>query len=839
MASTSPYTGNDYQAVSNYRPYELPINDIFKGITAQNAYWEAGAHKVKSVYNDALNLDLTLDANKEVKKKFMQDADKQLTKLSTMDLSDPSVQRQGFNLFKPLFKDESIMYDSELTKIKKSIYADAASYRTRKLSSTGKEGEGYSDRNLAYSLDGFEEFTSNLNRDPSKLKELYGKLSNKQYTPYYDPTQEYNDVLKNCKGSATESQDVASNHLYFDAYSKSGANSSETANCFMMGLSEKAKQQIGIDGWAYYRGAKDPYRALADDHYKYQVGPAEQVVEAIKGKIKGIQDGGVSKEEQEALKILNDTLPSAEKRLEDAKKQFNNMVSFDGVEYARKNFTNLAGGVYLQRNYLQLGEAFKSDETSRKLTANAAGIAEFNAAQRERMAYLESSLKKDELLYKHSLDIELAKQTGQIVTPIPINPNVKNEKTGENYSEDDHKLVEKAAFEKYSQAYESLKGYIGNKNDGKPVTDAFLLNYAQEHSKKPEGEQDPRFKELMTIYNEYKDEYQAKVYHRKAIEEAAQNNLSTEDKQKLNTIVTLSDGNKVKIGEIRTREVPTTVTYSSPTTFAPVSSPSSEIAEFIVNGKTYAKGTADYKKLLEERRSYINVLQNSQKERDKLYSKRYYEAQGFISPMVDIKKNINVNTYIQSVSSLQGADEANGYKLFGHTRSGKDLIIIPLDKDKLELSSDAKYIKNLAKGISSGEGTAEVVRIGAGRYGIKITPKPGLLPDLPDAPNTKQLQHIERTRDFMTYMEARLKNRGAYASSLDIKNDDGTFSAYRTLDLQTPFGNKIRVRAEYANGQVSLIPSYEKQKGEWQEYSRSFSSPEELILKYAPFYNPQ
>lgn len=142
MPATSPYQGNDYQAVSNFRPYELPINDIFKGITAQNQFWDAGAARVKSVYADALNLDLTLDSNNEVKKNYLKDAEKQLTKLSTMDLSDPSVQRQGFNLFKPLFKDEAIMYDNEITKTKKSIYSDAMSYRTRKLSSTGKEVRG-------------------------------------------------------------------------------------------------------------------------------------------------------------------------------------------------------------------------------------------------------------------------------------------------------------------------------------------------------------------------------------------------------------------------------------------------------------------------------------------------------------------------------------------------------------------------------------------------------------------------------------------------------------------------------------------------------------------------
>src|SRR6478736_9304865 len=116
MAATSPYSGNDYQAMSNFRPYQLPVNDIFKAISAQNEFWHVGARRVKAVYENALNLDLTIDANKEVKKKYMDEAEKQLTKLSSMDLSDPSVQRQGFNIYKPLFSDEGIMSDDQATR---------------------------------------------------------------------------------------------------------------------------------------------------------------------------------------------------------------------------------------------------------------------------------------------------------------------------------------------------------------------------------------------------------------------------------------------------------------------------------------------------------------------------------------------------------------------------------------------------------------------------------------------------------------------------------------------------------------------------------------------------
>lgn len=106
MAATSPYSPNDYHAVSNFRPYELPINDIYKAVSAQSEFWRKGAERIKAYHDTALNLKLSLEPNKQIRDQYIKDAEKQLTKLSSADVSDPAVQRQGFALYKPLFQDE-------------------------------------------------------------------------------------------------------------------------------------------------------------------------------------------------------------------------------------------------------------------------------------------------------------------------------------------------------------------------------------------------------------------------------------------------------------------------------------------------------------------------------------------------------------------------------------------------------------------------------------------------------------------------------------------------------------------------------------------------------------
>ena len=195
MAATTPYQQNDYQAVSNFRPYQLPVNDIFKALQAQNQFWEDGARRVKSVYDNALNLKLSLEPNREIRRKFMEDAEKQLSQLSSMDLSDPNVQKQGFDIFKPLFQDEGVMSDDQATRWIDDIQSKI------QLAKEVDNGKGYADNNAMVAMEGVFEFKTAKDRMAGKAY-----LQNKRsYTPYYDPSKEMADILKNCKGPTVSS----------------------------------------------------------------------------------------------------------------------------------------------------------------------------------------------------------------------------------------------------------------------------------------------------------------------------------------------------------------------------------------------------------------------------------------------------------------------------------------------------------------------------------------------------------------------------------------------------------------------------------------------------------
>lgn len=847
MPATSPYSGNDYQAVSNFRPYELPVNDIFKAISAQNQFWDAGAARVKSYYDKGLNLDLTLEENRKIRDQFMKDAEKEMIKLSTMDLADPSVQRKGMSIMSPLFKDKAILYDDQLTRVKKQIFSEADSYRTKKLTPNGIEGEGFSQKNLAYALDGFEEFNEKTARDENVLKGLYGKLANKKYIPQYDMTREFTKIINNCKGSSEFKQDVADgNYLYFDVSSKEGATSSEMTNCFMMGMSPMAKQQLAIDGWAYYKSSSNPYTDLANDHYNMKVGPYKERKEAIEATIKGIEDKTVkTDEDKKNIANLKKVLEAAASDYDEAEIEFKNMTSDNGLEYAKSNFQSLAGSIYMNRFLKNVGETYKNDNVTRKLIPNAAGIAQFNAHERERLMYIQDNLETNRIMLKAKLDYDLEVAKGNAgITPLPLNPRVAPGEDNITFTPEMQMEEEGLAWNEYSKAYETIKEYITQKIDPtKYVTHTQILNYANSVAK-----DNPEFNQLLDVYNKSKEAYEEKVLFRKGVEERVKLRDKAGYEKLAGKKVTLSDGTVVSGVDFLSgiRNIRKTNPYAEGDKGYHIESAMDYTFDVSLNGKVYNNvtlypngklATGDTKKIFYLFKTYHDYVSDNRKLLNEEYSKKWYEANKFYTPNFNIEKNITLRNYIASVTGLGDAPGGkDGYRVFGMDKNATSIYVNPTDSEGRDINSKS-VIESLVKRAQGRSGSVDVgiQRIGSGEYAIRLTPRaPGVIPALPNMPTQQQQKDIEKLRNFQTHMEGLLK--GNYASSEDLKDGTGNPYSIRNVVLTAPNGLKIKVHAQLANGKVSLIPSYENKEGGWTPNNRSHSDPEELILRLGDFY---
>lgn len=381
--STSPYQQNDYQAASTFRPYQLPVNDIFKALSAQNQFWEQGAARVKSYYDNALGLKLSLEPNKQLRDEFMKNSEKELQKLSSMNLADPSVQRQGMNVFKPIFQDEGIMYDDAMTRHFDKVRSDAMRFRSE------DDGKGYSDTNLKYAMDGYEEFANSTDRMAGKA--FYQKR--KEYTPFHDPTSELNNILKNCKPDKAENSAVQG--YYIKTYSNESLSAAKINNCMDAGLSDRAKRQLEINGYVTYKNNPE---ALRDKYVPHLYGTRSQLQEqkaaiqgvlANKNNLKNLKTSDLNKlgltsaaqVTPEFIQSLQDQVVGIDERAHNLNETINKINSGDLSPIMGKDFERIASTVY-SRDYMKnIGEGYSYNFEKNEMKADPVQMMFFQQSQ--------------------------------------------------------------------------------------------------------------------------------------------------------------------------------------------------------------------------------------------------------------------------------------------------------------------------------------------------------------------------------------------------------------------------------------------------------------------------
>lgn len=368
MPTTSPYSPNDYQAVSTFRPYELPVNDILKANIALNQFWDEGARAVKSRYQSALNLNLTSAENRQVRDEFLKQAQDKINSLSKMDLSDPSVQRQGIGVFKPLFEDEAIMMDDYLTERYKQVVDEAQRYKNDEKT----KGEGFHTDNLGYALRPFKGFGRDTKR--GEIKSIFDRAKNAEYIPYTDVSKEYMEIWSKCKGDTFKTNTPQG--LYFRELEDNGKSAEQINGCISSGISDKAWQQLRITGTM----------RIGDDISTLGKG----YVDILNGSNKSYADEVVrlaaernKEKDPEKRKILDQAISSSQARINENKAVISriNANDFSDVE---KNYDNVVAQVWAKYDIGGFANAWAYEDRTDKWSANAAGIAVFNEENQNR-----------------------------------------------------------------------------------------------------------------------------------------------------------------------------------------------------------------------------------------------------------------------------------------------------------------------------------------------------------------------------------------------------------------------------------------------------------------------
>lgn len=807
MATASLYGNNDYTPLQ-YRPYELPVNDIMKAFVAKNQFWEQGAARVKNVYESALNLDLTLDQNKEYKQNLLNNAQEEMKKLSSMDLSDVDVQKKGMSLFTPILKDRMIAIDDLLTKKKKSIFTEAEGYKTKKLSKDGKEGEGYSQNNLGYSLDGFEDFNSLTQRDEKTLNNLYNKLGNKSYIPAYDITQDYDNALKHCKGSSTEDSIPQKGTLYINVLSKKGASSDETAQCFEKGLTDKAKQQLEIEGWSLYK--HNPSK-LYEDYENNQLGALKTKVSSLKGSMDALQN---SKEVQD-VKLFKQYEKQYEEKSSDLKKasqEFKDMVGPNGVDYVMKNIKTIAGGLYKKRSIRELGEAYDNLDIINKMNPDTAAIAQAQMVNERTMQNIDFENDVYKLNLKHKNDLELAKQKGELFSnnsPGMSLPNANNtdlEKKGvqiknaQDFFDKGNELRSNL-----HNSYNVIKDYLIDNNKGidrNLINDNYIINYIDNHSNMKDNEVFNGF------LNDYKKANKKWWIHDSVIKSAdiqAQQELGPEYEDFKKKTIKLSDGTIISSNDILNLKKENNSIIGQPLYANNYTNDGNSIT--LNNKKLNNLNINDVK-------SINNILSENSSIIDKIKEKRIeilgndkYDVGTTMNPRVTLSDDKPISIKLtedikRSLGITEKDPNKTSFQLNGHSRDGTSAIVSIIENG-VPLTSEKDIDKFIVYGRNQNTDIRKV-KIG-GNWKVEI---PKLLPKSDGIISDNGVDEAKALKYFQIENEYKLKKSGkSYTTSQNLSNG--------TYPITSPKGNEFRIITIYKNGKSYFKPEKLSDKKGW------------------------
>lgn len=345
----------DTQSYTNLRPYELPYNQLMQTVQAKTNYWLQGANQLKTAYQSAAGLDLSLDTNRSALRDFTTQANQQVNQAAKSDLSQADNVNNALHIFDPLYDGSSelsqnVMGDHAVTTRAKQIQSQ---FEEAKTKNNGKE---YSPINEQYALSSYHDFLKNGN--PKRWKEAYQNL--KGYTPYYDYHKDISDALRNCRPSSSTQTGV--NGMYLASSSTTTLSSAQAGACVGASLSPQAENQIAMEGYVKY--GKN-YQALANDYLPVALQNQHQLSTEraqLAGRLAKATDDPTRKQ-------LSQQIGDYDKQLQNIQDSLDKYHNGD-LSFFKNNYDVLAASTYRGQKLQAIGNAFQYSEQKNDLKAD-------------------------------------------------------------------------------------------------------------------------------------------------------------------------------------------------------------------------------------------------------------------------------------------------------------------------------------------------------------------------------------------------------------------------------------------------------------------------------------
>lgn len=182
--------------------YTPDFDRVSRMLYQRENLYRQGAQKVKSLYESALNSDLTRDGNVERRDAYLKTIDQNLKDLAASDLSVPSNVDAANRFFEPVFSDKDMVHDILWTRGYNNEVSKAESMRTSTDPTTRKQYWDIGARALQYQK---EEYKNADNKSALTM-------TSPKYTSHVDMLS-YADKLYKEAGIKVKQDDIKGGYI--------------------------------------------------------------------------------------------------------------------------------------------------------------------------------------------------------------------------------------------------------------------------------------------------------------------------------------------------------------------------------------------------------------------------------------------------------------------------------------------------------------------------------------------------------------------------------------------------------------------------------------------------
>ena len=173
MAQYLPYIPETIPEPALYKP---DFNFFDRMLQRKQSLFEQGASRVRSAYTSVLNAPLSNKNNIPLRDQYIKDAQEQLTKISSSDLSLMENVNAAESIYAPFWQDKFIVQDAAITK---AYQTEMQKYASWKDAAKPEDREKYNNIGMIYLQNGLSKL-QNAERTP----EAFGSVEMRKAEPF-------------------------------------------------------------------------------------------------------------------------------------------------------------------------------------------------------------------------------------------------------------------------------------------------------------------------------------------------------------------------------------------------------------------------------------------------------------------------------------------------------------------------------------------------------------------------------------------------------------------------------------------------------------------------------